>query len=105
MRVISAISQSDPIEITTTFAHDYHVGLIVRLDIPEDLGMQQAQHKTGTIINIPTPTTFTLNFSSVDFDAFTLPSAFPPGYNDARVVPVGEVNSSLSQATQNVLPL
>lgn len=105
MRVIAAISQSDPIEVTTTFAHQYHPGLIVRLDIPPALGMEQANQKVGTIVTVPTPTTFTLDFSSVDFDAFTLPSSFPPGYNDAQVVPVGEVNSSLSQATRNILPL
>jgi hypothetical protein len=37
-------------------------------------------------------------------EPFVLPTTFPPGYQDAQVVPIAEVNSILTAATQNVLP-
>jgi hypothetical protein len=104
MRLIAAITRSNPLSVTTTFAHQYKDGTIVRLDIPLADGMQQADQRFGPII-VTSPTTFTMPIDSTNFDAFAIPFAPPPALNIcAQVVPIGEVDETLQAATVNVLP-
>jgi hypothetical protein len=103
MRVIAGITNANPLQVTTNIDHDYQSGLIVRLDIPFALGMQQVDQVIASIM-VTGATTFTMPIDSTTFDTFSVPAAFPPGYQDAQVVPVGNVNSSIYLATQNVLP-
>lgn len=104
MRLISAISQSNPAQVTTTFAHQYVSGTIVRLDIPSADGMEEL---AGTIwpITVTSATTFTIPVNSTTFSAFAIPES-PPFHENtcAQVVPIGEINSTLAAATRNVLP-
>lgn len=105
MRNISAITNAFPCEVTTTINHQYIVGTIVRLYIPFADGMQQANQLTGTILSVPTTTTFTLDIDTRLFDVFSIPIGVSPHVNvSANVVPVGESNDILTAATQNVLP-
>ncbi len=103
MRVIAGISNASPVVITTTFAHQYITNTIVRLDIPLGFGMQALNQQFGPI-TVLSPTTFSMPIDTTNLEPFVLPSGFPPGYQDAQVVPISEVNSLLSAATQNVLP-
>lgn len=103
MRVISAITNSNPVVITTTLPHQYIDGLIVRMDMPQSSGMQQINQQSG-VVTVTSPTTFSLPIDSTNYDPFMLPNSFPPGYQDAQVVPFGEINSTLYGATKNVLP-
>ena len=50
MRLIAAITNSNPAIVTTTFAHQYMDGLSVRLDLPPAVGMRQANGLEGDII-------------------------------------------------------
>jgi len=104
MRLIAAVTQSNPTEVTTTFAHGYISGTIVRLDIPPACGMQQMNGLTGTILVTGT-TTFDINIDSTLFDAFSIPVS-PGAHEDicAQVVPIGEVSAILTAAVQNILP-
>lgn len=102
MRLISAITNANPAAVTTTFAHNYQTGDIVRLMVPLDYGMIQANQLVGTITTTG-DTTFTIDINSTLFDVFAEPST--PGTSIracAHVVPVGEINSKLTSATQNV---
>lgn len=103
MRVIAGITQAPIATVTTTVDHGYLVGTIVRLDIAATGGMLQVNQKTGTILTTPTPTTFTININTTTFDAFSVPSVWPPPYNDSQVVPIGEDNSILTAAVVNAL--
>lgn len=104
MRLISAITQANPAEITTTFDHGYITGTIVRLDIPKAVGMQQADQFTGPI-TVTGTTTFTIPMDSTSFDPFAIPPSPSPHDNTcAQVVPIGEVNETLRAAVMNVLP-
>ena len=103
MRVISAISNSFPAIITTVFNHQYVSGLIVRIDIPPGLGMQQINQQFGPI-TVTSDTTFTIPIDTTSYDSFILPVNFPPPYQDAQCVPIGEISSIIYAATQNVLP-
>lgn len=103
MRLIAAITNSNPAIVTTTFANQYKTGLIVRLDLPPAVGMQQANGLTGTITVIDA-LNFSINIDTTQFSSFSIP-AMPGPHDDvcAQVVPIGEVNSSLDQATRNIL--
>jgi hypothetical protein len=104
MRLIASITNSFPVVVTTTFAHQYSTGIIVRLDIPVADGMQQANGMTGPI-TVTSSTTFTMPLDTTYFDPFSIPMSAPPNVNTcAQVVPIGEVNGTLDFAVRNVLP-
>lgn len=101
MRVIAAMTNSNPVTVTTTINHQYKNGLIVRLDIPSGFGMQLANQVIG-VVTVTGDTTFTIPLDTTNFDPFILPTQSPN--QDAQVVPVGEANQNLNSATINVLP-
>lgn len=104
MRIAQAITQSLPAVVTTTFAHLYLSGTIVRLDIPNGFGMQQANQLTGAI-NVTGPTTFSIDIDTRLFDSFLLFANWPVRATSyPAVVPIGEVNLLLTAAVQNTLP-
>jgi len=103
MRVIAGITNAPIATVTTTVDHGYLVGTIVRLDIAATGGMMQANQQVGTILSVPTPTTFTITINTTYYDTFTVPSVWPPAYNDSQVVPIGEDNSILTAAVVNAL--
>ena len=110
MRNILSITQDENALVTTTFDgvnpgnHQYLTGLIVRLYVPSGFGMVQANELSGSITVI-NDTQFTIPIDTTNFDAFVVPDYQPGAFGTpAQVVPIGEENDSLTQATQNVLP-
>lgn len=105
MRLVSAITQAENAAITTTFAHNYVTGLIVRMYVPHPnvFGMPQMDKKVGTV-TVTGDDTFTITVDSSLFDAFTYVAEPHVLINSApMVIPIGEVNSSLSSAVKNTL--
>lgn len=109
MRNILSITQSENALVTTTFDgvnpgnHQYSTGLIVRLNVPDGFGMVQADKFSGPIVVID-DTQFTLQLDTTNFDAFVVPDFQPGAFGTpAQVVPVGEINNILTEATQNIL--
>lgn len=110
MRNILTITQDENALVTTTLDginpgnHQYSTGLIVRLYIPKGFGMTQANELSGPI-TVVNDTQFTIPINTTNFDPFVVPDYQPGAFGTpAQVVPIGEVNSILTQATQNVLP-
>jgi len=104
MRLIAAISQSDPMVVTTTFPHQYITDTYVRLHVPTADGMPQADGLTGYIV-VTSPISFTLPYDSTLFQPFAIPVMAPPHENIcAQVIPVGGDNATLLTAVQNTLP-
>lgn len=110
MRNILSITQADQALVTTTFDginpgnHQYMTGLIVRLYVPDGFGMVQANELYGPI-TVVNDTQFTIPINTTNFDAFVVPNYQPGNFGTpAQVVPIGEVNEILTEATQNVLP-
>ena len=96
MRIITSITNAQQALVTTSFAHQYRTGLIVRLYIPLYFGMQQANEKSGKI-TVTNSTQFLIDIDTTNFDAFVIPpNRVPP--NDqtqyAQAVPFAEVNSN-----------
>lgn len=105
MRLIASITNASSATVTTTFDHNYLAGLIIRLDIPIYIGMQQANQAIVTITEILGLTSFKVNLNTSSFDTFAIPDPLPAIVSTtAQAVPVGEINSQLTQATNNTLP-
>lgn len=100
MRIITNITNGYPATVTTSFAHQYGTGLIIRLVLPPGWGMVQA-NQLSSDITVTSPTTFTINLDTTLFNSFETP-ATPSQY--AQSVPIGEINSTVYLATKNVLP-
>lgn len=104
MRLIEAITQANPAEVTTTFAHGYGTGMIVRLVVPPADGMQEINGMTGTI-TVTGDDTFTIDIDSTLFEPFAIPVTYPPHVDIcAQVIPIGEVNETLLWASKNIVP-
>lgn len=104
MRLIAAITNSVPCVVTTTFANQYVSGTVVRLDIPEACGMQQANQFVGelTVIDM---LNFSLPLDTTTFTPFVIPVLTNPHIDIcAQVVPIAEDNAQLTAAVRNVLP-
>ena len=102
MRIVTAITNGFPAIVTTSFNHQYLTGLVVRLDIPSNYGMQQANQLFGPI-TVLTPTTFSIPIDTTYFDAFIVPGPALT-FTLAQVVPIAEVSSELYQAVRDVVP-
>ena len=74
---ITAISQSNPMVVTTSANSDqtntYIPGQTVKLNVPKAYGMWQANGLTGTIIAI-NGNQLSLNINSARYDPFVIPS-------------------------------
>lgn len=110
MRNILSITQAEEALVTTTFDgvnpgnHQYQTGLIVRLIIPHGFGMVQANQLYGAI-TVVNDTQFTIPIDTTNMDAFVIPTLRPGAFaTPAQTVPLGEINSILTEARQNVLP-
>lgn len=105
-RLITAISNARRASITTSFDHDFYTGTVVRLMIPDATGMGAINQSQGTV-TVTSPTTFTIDIDTTYVNAFAIPTVFmssdPHVDICALVVPIGEDNSILYAATQNVL--
>ena len=115
MRNVLSISQDFPCVVVTTLdginpaSHDYSTGLIVRLYVPKSCQMEISNDNTY-VIEVINATSFSCPLDTTNLNAFVLPPVStvqpfsPYASTPATVVPVGEINNLLSQATQNVLP-
>lgn len=104
MRIITAITNSNPAVVTTSFAHQYKSGTIIRIDVPPADGMPQIDQMFGPI-TVLSPTTFSIPIDSTNFTAFSIPVSPPSSINTcAQAVPIGEITPILTAAVQNVLP-
>lgn len=99
MRLISSITQAFPAVVTTSFAHNYVSGEIVRFLIPPSHGMVQL-NKRQAEIEVTGATTFTIPIDTTTFDAYVIPVN---STQCGQVVPFAENNSILTAATHNIL--
>jgi len=104
MRLIASITNSTAATVTTTFAHGYVDGTIVRFDIPPACGMQQIDQQTAPIL-VTGDTTFKVRIDTTLYAPFSVPSGLGPFINICALsVPIGENNDTLKAAVVNQLP-
>jgi hypothetical protein len=97
-KAVTSITVANPGVATTSTAHGYSDGLIVRFEFFDNYGMFQVLGNQYTI-TVLTPTTFSLNASTLGFDPFVISSTT----QTPQVVPVGEIATTLQNLEQNTL--
>lgn len=92
---ISSITNANPGVVTTTLPHGYLAGIIVRLVIPPECGMQQlaGNQVLATIID---STSFSIGIDTRDFDPF-----HASGNQSPTVIPMGEEAFTLENSVKN----
>ena len=95
---VTAITNANPGVVTTSTAHGYFSGLIVRFEFFADFGMQQLLGNIYTII-VLSPTTFSIDANTTTYDPFFISSTVQV----PQVVAVGEIASTLKNSEQNLL--
>ncbi len=86
MREISAVTNAENCEITTTEDHGYEVGQLVRVHIEDAYGMRVNGAATQ-ILSLPSSTVFVCDLNTSSLAAFISPTA-PPPFTPAHVVPI-----------------
>ena len=103
---ITAISQSLPMTITVQVdnaasqVNTYIVGMAVKLFVPYNFGMFQANNLVGTITAI-SGSVFTLNLDSSQFDPFVIPAT---GEQPATIAPNGSRNYQFTNGSNQAVP-
>jgi hypothetical protein len=99
---ITAITQSNPMVITTTMnitqSNSYIPGMAIVLTIPWIFGMWQAMGKIGTILSVSN-NLISVNINSTNFDPFVVPSG---GAQQASLAPYGSRNLQYENTTDKV---
>ncbi len=101
-RIITAITNGFPTVVTTNINHNYQTGLIIRLGIPENYGMRQANKLFGPITRI-NAISFSIEIDTTLFDPFIVPGALLVS-TLAQAVPIAEDTFMLYQAVRDVMP-
>ena len=86
-RLISAITQANNAQVTTTTDHDYQTGLIIRFYVPKYYGMSELD-KVQAEITVTGTDTFTVDINTTKYTAFAVPVAQWWHNRCAQIVPV-----------------
>jgi len=86
---IEAIALGVTTTVTTTVNHDYVIGQLVRLLIPNGFGSTLLNEQLAFVIDIPAPNMVNLNINSNGADPFILSNA----RTQAQIVAVGDINT------------
>jgi hypothetical protein len=86
---ISAIALGLTTLVTTTVNHDYVIGQLTRLIIPNTFGSRELNEILGYVISIPAPNQVILDINSIGTTAFTASSAT----TQPQILAIGDVNS------------
>lgn len=103
MRLVTNITNDRAAVVTTSFAHGYITGVIVRLYVPQPFGMPQADQLQGSI-TVLDDYSFSIDIDTSEFDPFIPNLPLMPRYAKIPlVVPIGEVSGMLKAAFRNTL--
>jgi hypothetical protein len=91
---ISAISLGQTTTVTTSVNHNYVIGQVVRLLIPEFYGSFQLNGQQGNVIAIPAANQVTINIVSTNSNAFVIGPTTTP----AQIAAIGDVNTGTINA-------
>lgn len=89
-REISAITNAENAEVTTTENHGYSTGMWVRLFVPYGYGMRLFDVAQ---ITVTSDTTLTVDFDTLDMDAFAETAA---AKTPAQVIPISGPVSNIA---------
>lgn len=84
--LITALTKAYPMVMTTSTTNNYVVGQLVRLFVPSDYGMIQANGLTAPVLAV-NGLNLSIDIDSTYFDTFVTPATFQP--QPASAAPAG----------------
>lgn len=90
--VISNITMGVTTLVTTTVDHDYVIGQVVRLLIPQPYGAYPLSGQQGIVIAIPALNEVTVQINSTNADPF-IASPTNPGKTSPQIIAIADVNT------------
>jgi len=97
---ISGVANGQTTTVTTTVNHNYVIGQLVRLLIPNGYGCRQLNEQTGNVIAIPAANQVTLDLFSLYADNFVNANLD----TKPQIVAVGGVNQGYISSTGVNIP-
>jgi hypothetical protein len=99
---ITGISAANPMVVSVSEDHDFTVGGIVKLKVPTDFGMVEADGVQAEITAVGTNTITLGSVDSTAFTAFAFPATATVPVTFPEVLPIGEDGSVLTDAKENI---
>jgi len=93
-RLISDVTRSATAEVTTTQAHGYQTGQVVRVDVPAVYGMKLYQQTSIIVTGLTTFLTGIDTTSSLPFEA---PVFSGEAFTQAQVIPITGVEENIAR--------
>jgi len=93
---ITAISMGQTTTVTTSVAHNYVVGQLIRLNIPPICRAEALNGQSALVISLPSTTQVTLNIPSINVSAFV---SAPATGSKPQIVAIGDQNSGRINAS------
>lgn len=106
--LITNMSQAAQMIVTISVTHDYVVGELIRLVVPAEFGMVEANDLRAEVVAIGAAdgsgftNTITLDIDSSAFTAFAFPASAAVPFTFPQVVPFGDDNQASLAATNNI---
>jgi len=100
--VISDLTRGVNTTVTTDVNHDYVIGQLVRLLIPNVYGTYQISGQTGYVIQIPAADEVVVNINSLNSDPFVTMPFYGP--TPPQILAIGDVNSGYISSTGQNIP-
>lgn len=92
-RLISNVTNAFQAVVTTTEAHGYETGLIVRLFVPRAYGMDLFNQGTVTRLD---DTSFSVDIDTSNQSPFVEPTYPPIQFTQAQVIPISGVTDNIA---------
>lgn len=91
---ISNITIGSSTTVTTSSAHNFVVGQLVRFHIPSTYRTRQLNGLTGYVTSVASTTQVIVNINSTDFDAFDASPSYGP--TSPQIAAIGDTNQPLA---------
>lgn len=99
---ITGITAAANAVVTMSVTHGLAIGDQVRLNVPSEFGMVQADGKSAKVLAVNTTNnTVTLDLDSSGFTAFAFPASASVPFTHAQLVPFGDQSTNVDQALDN----
>jgi len=95
--VISDITLGKTTTVTTSTAHNYVVGQLVRLLVPNPYGAIDLNEQTGYVISIPSTTEVEIELDSSFFNVYINSPSYGP--TSPQILAIGDINTPLPNAS------
>ena len=96
---IAGISYGVTTIVTTTEDHNFSVGQLVRLIIPEANQAYQLNQQSGIVLEIPASDQVTMTINSIGYQPFVTTT----DSNQPQILPLGDVNSGATNSNGPLL--